>query len=221
MVSLPTEAHHQYGNAVFDALAHRRRRVSLRVLERTDGVTPAELATRVVAAEGDAQGGTRQERDPEAVRVSLEHAHLPKLEAAGLVTRTDEGVTTTRHPALRDRRLGSIVASDAPDVDDVLDCLADERRRILLATLVRNDAPMDRRALAIAVSETTWNDAEGAASVERVLVDLHHVHIPKLEAAGLVDVDESETVAYRGHRALDDEWLTTVATEDSRTIARK
>lgn len=92
-------------NDVFDALAHDRRRRVLRSL--SDASLPlsvADLARRVAARE---TGGSESATEPpgdvvERIHVSLHHAHLPKLDAVGLVEYDDDrqAVVATRIPDL-------------------------------------------------------------------------------------------------------------------------
>lgn len=80
----------------------------------------------------------------------------------------------------------------APSLDALFEVLSDRRRRILLELLRTTDAPI---ALADAVREVLEREHEtqfGELSdeiVEDVHVSLHHVHVPKLVTAGLVEYD--------------------------------
>ncbi len=206
-------------NDVFQALAHGRRRAALRVLDRVARVRPSELAVHLVAAETDEPLMDVTRQQAERVQADLEHVHLPKLADAGLVTRADGVVRTTRHPALQDPKIEAMIETEAPDWDDVLDALADKHRRIVLTTLYRTDERMSPTDIAIEVAETVRGDGDAAVSVEAVLRDLHHVHLPKLAAAGLVAYDaDEETVTYEGHPALDEEWLVVGIDDTPRAI---
>ncbi len=205
-------------NEVFEALAHRRRRAVLRILDRVARVRPSALAAHLVAEEADKPlvDVTRGEAEP--VLVDLEHCHLPRLADAGLLSREDGVVELTEHPAVRDPKLGAMVGTDAPGWDAVLSSLADKRRRVVLTTLSVNGAPMDRLDLAAEVAGKVGDD-DTPATVEDVVLGLHHVHLPKLEAAGLVACDADEgTVAFEGHPALDEEWLVAGADDAPRAI---
>lgn len=69
---------------LFDALAHRRRRQTLRVLRDAGVPLPlSELATRVARREQATPNGGPT--DPERVELTLHHWHLPKLAESGLV----------------------------------------------------------------------------------------------------------------------------------------
>ncbi|WP_276253780.1 DUF7344 domain-containing protein [Halomontanus rarus] len=88
---------------LFSALAHRRRRLALSLLDRRESETPItreELATSMIACERAM--GLETENGSEAadqLATKLYHQHLPKLEDAGLVTydRDDETISDTGH----------------------------------------------------------------------------------------------------------------------------
>lgn len=198
------------GPDVFEALAHRRRRTIVDILLRRSPLGVDELARYVVAAETDKP---RDEVTPDAaenVLLSLRHIHLPKLEAVDLVTRTDGYVVTARPPALGDAELEQIVRTAADDWDEVLACLADRCRRVALSTLHDRDSPMSRRELAgmVASRLATRPNRETRTDEEEVLLQLHHLHLPMLDSAGLIDYDRSSTmVRYVGHPDLTENWL--------------
>lgn len=76
-VTAPLEA------GLFSLLASARRREVLSVLDGADAPTVEDLAERIAAREAGAPS-------THEVEVSLVHAHLPKLEAAGLLEYDDE-----------------------------------------------------------------------------------------------------------------------------------
>lgn len=206
-------------NDLFRALAHNRRRAIVELLVRMSHAQPEELATHIVAkAEGKTvMDVTRPEA--ERVLVDLEQVHLPMLEAAGLVTRTDGVVTTTEHPVYQDPKLQAIIENATPNWDQVLESLADKRRRVILTSLYRNEGTMDRTDLAVEVSNKVQNDAETSVAIEEVLWEIHHRHVPKLVEAGLVRYNTAEgTVTYKGHPDLDEEWLVAGVNDTPRAI---
>lgn len=75
-----------------------------------------------------------------------------------------------------------------------VDAVADERRRVLVSYL---DGKRDEAAsLVELVDHVAGRDAN--AEVERVALALRYVHLPRLEAAGLVEYDRrSGAVRYR------------------------
>lgn len=84
--------------------------------------------------------------------------------------------------------------TDAADlgVDVAYDLLADQRRRHVLACLAdqTNSIPLDDLAKDVAGRENEAPSAEiPDDEVETISLSLHHTHLPKLAAAGVVDYD--------------------------------
>ncbi|MHB9288908.1 hypothetical protein ACKVMT_17910 [Halobacteriales archaeon Cl-PHB] len=65
--------------------------------------------------------------------------------------------------------------------------LANERRRVTLAVLADRETSLSLEALAAAVASR--EDEEH----DRVATSLHHVHLPKLTAAGVLEYDPRST----------------------------
>ncbi len=92
--------------------------------------------------------------------------------------------------------------ADPPSLDLVFDLLSNQRRRYILYYL------NDQQDAAVTVSELVDVVAEhehrpdGSVSDpdeerDRIKMDIQHVHLPKLEDAGLIEHDQrSETVRY-------------------------
>jgi len=76
---------------------------------------------------------------------------------------------------------------DRSPLDRAMDALAADTRRQLLASL-HDAAP----PVGVAVSEAV-DDPEPSS-------ELHHVHVPKLERYGYVEVTHDEALLYRGPR---------------------
>ena len=147
-------------DALFDALASRRRREILSVLaDRRGPVSEADLVSHVVAREEAKPLRAVGDEEHQRVYVSLHHAHLPKLADAGLITRDDgrhenrsddqdggcddtrrcgRSVAATSHPLFVAPEFDAVLrrAETDPDATDAaLSALADERRRSMLAVL--------------------------------------------------------------------------------------
>jgi DNA-binding transcriptional ArsR family regulator len=76
-------------------------------------------------------------------------------------------------------------------VDAALDALGDERRRAVVRVLHGTEEPVPVQELATEISrlpDTAVRDRD------RVVVDLHHRTLPKLDALGVVDYDPENTV---------------------------
>jgi len=85
-------------------------------------------------------------------------------------------------------------AAEATDLDDsdVHRLLADRQRRTVV-TVLRDSTAVTRSELATAVADRERGD--GDATTERVETRLHHVHLPVLDEAGVVNYDpEAELV---------------------------
>lgn len=81
-----------------------------------------------------------------------------------------------------------------PSTDIVLAVLADEYRRLAVEALFGRDGPIQIADLAAAVAEGIHEGASGDSERE-IATALHHVHLPKLADADLLDYDpESTTV---------------------------
>lgn len=66
--------------------------------------------------------------------------------------------------------------------------MAAERRRMTVAALDEATPPVDLEDLAAAVAERDPEvDATTRTAVSRIAAELHHVHLPKMDALGLID----------------------------------
>lgn len=89
----------------------------------------------------------------------------------------------------------------------VFDCLADSDRRQLLGVLdERTPGAVTREELATSLAARRDGSPDGQAAAEardRLLAKLHHVHLPKLARAGLVErVPEQDAVTLIDHPAF-------------------
>lgn len=184
---------------VYDVLSDPRCRRVLATLDRSGPTCETDLAAAVCA---DEHGGVPDE-DSETERVLLElyHVSLPRLAAAGLVSW--EG--TTVEPRLREQfderpEFWAFVRADRSRTLEYLKLLAVDERRAALEALSAVDHPMELSGVADSVA-TSLNGGSDDAETERtderctsLSVALHHVHLPALDRAGLVDYDHRERV---------------------------
>lgn len=81
------------------------------------------------------------------------------------------------------------------DIDRFFDALGDTRRRLLLMHLQHHgSADLDTLVEHLAEREGAELDAE---SVEKIRLDLHHCHLPKLSGYGLISYDSRTDTARR------------------------
>ena len=76
-------------------------------------------------------------------------------------------------------------------IDLALDALSDPRRRRLL-TRLKDRNPLDHDAFP--------EELDADRDPDRVLLEMHHSHLPRLVEAGYVDWDRDEGVLRRGPR---------------------
>ncbi|WP_247009028.1 DUF7344 domain-containing protein [Halorientalis litorea] len=80
----------------------------------------------------------------------------------------------------------------ASSLADILSAVADERRRAVLDVLDRTDEeaiPFDTLSDRVVELVSDGDDEPGADHRQRVHATLHHTHLPKLAASGLVVYD--------------------------------
>ncbi|MFC7046302.1 hypothetical protein ACFQH6_13585 [Halobacteriaceae archaeon GCM10025711] len=97
-------------------------------------------------------------------------------------------------------------ADTSLSLDAAFDVLSDRRRRFVLHYLMDEpDEPVTTDELVDKVLEWEADDDRGDDYRQRVTVNLHHVHLPKLADANVVDYDpRSETVRYWGQPVVEE-----------------
>lgn len=108
--------------------------------------------------------------------------------------------------------LGTKEPAITPSIDDVFDLLANEDRRETCLFLMSIPEPV------ITVENILDALCEGEPDRDReqLAIDLHHRHLPKLEAAGIIDYDpRSNTARYWGQPTVE-KWAEHVRAVDQR-----
>ena len=174
----------------------------LKLLARRNTALGENQVLKAVVAEDPGVDASESE-DVQRAYVDLVHAHLPALEAAGLISWDRDGgsVETTAHPALSDPRFEYLLGIDADDVDDVLSALSHEHRRLAITVLRSEQSPLSLTELSHEISDRFAGETDPAA----VSVSLYHGHLPKLDRGGFVEFDvETESSAYADHPVLEE-----------------
>lgn len=76
--------------------------------------------------------------------------------------------------------------------DDLYDVVANPRRRFILRCLLEQSKPMAMADMAVELTKRGENLPKDQISKDRVksqYIELYHVHIPKMEAVGLLSYD--------------------------------
>lgn len=196
----------------FETIADDCRRRCIEILDDRTAEVPVEpLASEIAAKQNDESIATVRADERRRVHTQLVHVHLPKLDDAGLVEWHDDAgtVESADHPALQDPSFQRLIETEGDRWDAVLSSLERTRRRLALAELAADDGPIPRDDLirrVLAREEGVSTDAVPETSFQDAKVAFHHVHLPKLESAGLIDCEDGD-VSYEGHPALDTGWL--------------
>lgn len=110
-----------------------------------------------------------------------------------------DGVTVDELPPVPDEQTMA-----AGELDSLFELLANRQRRRVLGYLVEAD---DGVATFSDIIDHVVAESGDSTDEERVAINLHHTHLPKLEDENVVEYDErSETVRYRGGPAIT-EWV--------------
>ncbi len=179
---------------VYAALSDARCRSVLSVLDRDGPTSPEALAAAVCADERDVATDAVSDADAESVLVDLHHVRLPRLEAAGLVSRNEDATVRANldgHEAVPDVR--AFLETDRRHAAASLAHLAVPERRAALVVLAETDDPVDLSTLAAEIRRLADADP-GIDSGDSLPLALHHVHLPRLEAAGFVRYDPDANV---------------------------
>lgn len=99
---------------------------------------------------------------------------------------------------------------ESAQLDTIFDILSHRRRRYLLYYLTQSSnevAELSQLVDAVRTFETADAATEDAPTEKSITVDLHHKHLPRLDATGVIEYDARQgTVRYDGKPALV-EWL--------------
>lgn len=91
----------------------------------------------------------------------------------------------------------ALEAAREDSLDTVFTVLSDQRRRYILDCLDEYDTPMALNDLAeeVAVREYDSPITEiSVTQVKEVSISLHHVHVPRMEDAGLVEYERDDNL---------------------------
>jgi hypothetical protein len=210
----------EFYNVPIQGIASKARRATLATVSETEPVDLSTLAERVSSKLDSQDSG---EQRTHRAQIDLVHKHLPALQAAGLLTwdRDTDMVELTDHPALGDSRFHRFLDSGTDRVDNVLEALTHEFRRVTLTILWNEQDSIGRDALAERLLEHLAEENIGGSLTEgQLAIDLHHRHLPKLAAQNFIEYDiETGQIRYTDDPLLD-EVFRTVYEVDQKTTDR-
>lgn len=129
--------------------------------------------------------------------ITFHHVHLPNLEAVDLVEVTDDGESIRPGPAFDPDTVDALLRDDEPEpVDDAtIAALEAPRRRLAVSVMADAGGLVEVDELADAVAARTARSDWPDEPTPDPAVVLHHVDLPRLDAAGVVDYDPDEGLA--------------------------
>lgn len=218
----PEQTSANYGrNPTLRAIAVKERREILNAILSWGPVTEKSLAGYIAAQLHRTPSPTDEQIH--SAHVELVHCHLPLLTDAGLSKwdAESETVDTTTHSALSDQRFLHLLRLDSEGVDDVLDALSHEYRRITLTALWEGETEQTVTTLARNISHyRDQGDPQETVPVEEIVTTLHHIHLPKLVGYDHIEYDpETSRVMYTGYPALE-EVLSIIYESDSHLVGK-
>ncbi|AXR83221.1 hypothetical protein AArcMg_3236 [Natrarchaeobaculum sulfurireducens] len=173
----------------YEVFRHPRRLYLLEFLDDNGRQSLADLTTELLERAGaDPSNGQRRHE----VRIDLVHAHLPKLDAAGLVDwDLETGAELVGEPPATPAIFSTLLEADH-DVEELVSEVVDPVRLRLLE-LVDDDQPRSLEELASTLAAC---ESAAPADPERAKIVLHHSHLPALEGVDLLTYDrDSRQVA--------------------------
>ncbi|WP_340100657.1 DUF7344 domain-containing protein [Salinibaculum salinum] len=90
----------------------------------------------------------------------------------------------------KERNHGTESNSGLLTISEQHEVLSSGRRRRVLSVLSESNLPIDVAELARAVSTREYESDESDEQRERLQIELHHVHLPKLQELNVVDYDK-------------------------------
>lgn len=211
---MSAHTNHQTSAAIeqYEALTSVRSRSLVSILaDQPKPLPPAALAVVRAVETHDGDPADLSEQTVREHRIGLEHSDLPRLAASGLVEYDSDGVVATDEGVTAVRTLTDAIPPGMTG-EDLLTVLKRDRRRTVVSVLSRTrHETVTLTGLTAAVATAEHDGESGDIDREQrraVRTSLHHVHLPKLDEAGLVEYDAGRlTVTDTGTDAIDSTWL--------------
>lgn len=166
----------------------RRRRILAVLIKQSTSLTEEELARGVGTVEKDVSVENLPADNLGQLQLSLHHNHLPRLDDVGLVewNQTRGTVQMADHPVINSPEFKHLLNRPESEADKIIDCLTDKHRRAILDVLESNSGKQTLGRLVREMSECD-GETHSSQSEEDMRIQFHHVHLPQLDEAGLID----------------------------------
>lgn len=105
----------------------------------------------------------------------------------------------------------------ADSLDMILGCLADERRRTLIECLSDESMPLELELLVQRVAEREEGgpiDTVASTTIQDIATVLSHAHLPKLDDADILEVDNERKLVQKGGNFVDAKSILVVAKDN-------
>lgn len=175
-----------------------QRHILALLLEQPQPLTDRDLAVQLAARESEKQSSEVAEEDVQQLLVDLYHQYLPELQTIGWIDRRPEGIVLT------DQFPSEEIESSLPPLQDadrqweiLTTLLARPRRQHIVSILAGQEHPLTLEKLAVRL--TAYEQITGTTDGDdpTLSVTLHHVDLPRLDEAGLIEYDPEEKTITR------------------------
>lgn len=188
----------------FGTLTDETRQRIVRILHDKSGFVSEEtLAEQLLAANEESNSEETTSDAMRTLQIRLHHIHLPKLADCGLVEwdKDAQTVATIDQSVYVNSQIEELLSSD--NEHSAVSALTGDRLREGLQIIRSASQPIMRETLAYELASNEANGQPTENRIEDISVQLHHRHLPKLEAAGLVEYNsDGASVEYCGPSEL-------------------
>ncbi len=165
-------------DAIFRALASESRRAILRQLSDR---SPREIQDILPPDDGAQSHDTA---------IHFHHVHLPCLREASLIRDRGDRIGRTGHPIWNSAAFHELLGRSETSHPDAFGAFTHPLCRATSYVLTQRSSRMTRAELARELPEVLPEHADDPF----LAVRLHHVHLPMLDAAGVIDYDANEAL---------------------------
>lgn len=186
----------------------RQRQILSILLKQSRPLTDRDLAVQLAGREAEKPRSNLSEEEIQDLLVDLHHRYLPELRAIEWIDRRPEGIVLTEQFPLEDMEAALPSFQEADLRWEMLaPLLARPRRQQIVSLLVSRNHPLALEELAVELAEhgqTFWSTTADSA----LSGVLHHVDLPRLDEAGLIEYDpDAKTITRKRDLTVIVDWI--------------